>query len=121
MNKFLLPYSCKSISLLLLLSAGWFVYSQSVAGLAFALTAGILTWVFSAERVEDERTAYRRLLACRATTLAVLLFGGLFAGLVLSGRNASPSVFCVAPVALVVYLGAFYGGLMLPFQRIDAE
>ncbi|WBA40989.1 hypothetical protein [Hymenobacter canadensis] len=121
MKKVLLPYYCKYVSMLLLLSACGFVYLQSVTGLVLALIAGILAWVFSAERIEDERTAYRRLLAFRATTFAILLFGSVSAVLVLSGRSASPTIFCVAPVALVVYLVAFYGGLLMPFQRNCAE
>lgn len=121
MNKLLLPYYCKYISVLLLLNTCWLGYLHNATGLALALTTGILAWIFSAERIEDERTAYRRLLAFRATTFAALLFGGVFAVLVLSGLSASPSIFCLAPVALGVYLVAFYGGLLLPFQRNCAE
>ena len=121
MKNVLLPHYCKNISLLLLLSTCWFVREQNATGLTLALAAGVLVWVFSAERVEDERTAYRRLLAIRATMFAVLLFGGVAAALVLRGHSTSPSIFCVAPVALGVYLVAFYGGLLMPFRRDCAE
>lgn len=121
MKKFLLPYYGKYVGLLLVAGAGWFAYQQNGVVAAVALVAGLLVWLFSAERMEDERTAYRRLVACRAAALALLLFVGLFTILVLSGRSASPSVFCVAPVALVVYLVAFYGGLLMPFERNRAE
>lgn len=78
-----------------------------------AILLGICGWLCSAERIEDERTAQQRLLAIRASAIATILFGAIFALLIAGGLSTSPSLFCVAPISLLVYVITFYGGLFV--------
>lgn len=113
MKTYLLPHYSKWISLLILASSALFLYLHSATGMVVAIIVGILGWLCSAERIEDERTAQQRLLAIRASAIATVLFGTIFALLVAGGFSASPSLFCVAPISLLVYVVTFYGSLFV--------
>jgi hypothetical protein len=111
MKSYLLPHSCKWISLAVLASAGLFTYLQSPVGVLAALALSSLGWFGSAERTEDERTARQRLIAVRAAALVSGLFAAVFAVLVAQGASRSPAVFCVLPLAVAAYALVFYGGV----------
>lgn len=113
MKTYLLPYYSKWVSLVVLASSGLFLYLHNATGMVIAITVGILGWLCSAERIEDERVAQQRLLAIRASAIATVLFGGIFALLVAGGFSTSPSLFCVAPISLMVYVITFYGSLFV--------
>ncbi len=113
MKTYLLPYYYKWISLVILTSTPLFLYVHSATAAVLTITIGLLGWLFSAERIEDERTAQQRLVAIRASAFSAVLFGAISALVVVGGYSASPAVFCVLPICLIVYLATFYGGLFL--------
>ena len=116
----LLPYYCKAIGVALLASSGLFLYLNNAIAVTVAISIGILIWLVSAERIEDERVAQQRLLAIRASVLVTVLFEAVFGLLVVGGYSSIPSLFCVLPISLITYIAAFYRGTLIVTKQ-DCE